>query len=271
MRALDIRDAKGGKLWNDTFYYTLNQIPKASRIASLIERSNNLHSSHALVASLYTSLMGLGLSAKEGEHRAFIAPQRHAQPAVKQKGWPKNAIDHFILAELEAANLQPSAEADKITLLRRVYLDLIGLPPTPTEVKAFLANKRPDAYERVVDQLLASPRYGERWGRHWLDARYADITPADAPRIMWQYRDWVIRAINDDLPFDQFVIEQLAGDMLPDATAAQRIATAYRNTQINTEGGVDREQFRIDSIFDRIATTGEVLFDSLSLRPVSRP
>ena len=208
--------------------------------------------------------MGLGLSAKEGEHWAFIAPQRHAQPAVKQKGWPKNAIDHFILAELEAANLQPSTEADKITLLRRVHLDLIGLPPTPTEVKVFLADKRPDAYERVVDQLLASPRYGERWGRHWLDAaRYADSDgySHDAPRIMWQYRDWVIRAINDDLPFDQFVIEQLAGDMLPDATAAQRIATGFhRNTQINTEGGVDREQFRIDSIFDRIATTGEVLF-----------
>ena len=218
----------------------------------------------SLLYTLLVSWMGLGLSAKEGEHWAFIAPQRHAQPAVKQKGWPKNAIDHFILAELEAANLQPSAEADKITLLRRVYLDLIGLPPTPTEVKAFLANKRPDAYERVVDQLLASPRYGERWGRHWLDAaRYADSDgySHDAPRIMWQYRDWVIRAINDDLPFDQFVIEQLAGDMLPDATAAQRIATGFhRNTQINTEGGVDREQFRIDSIFDRIATTGEVLF-----------
>ena len=129
----------------------------------------------SLLYILLVSWMGLGLSAKEGEHWAFIAPQRHAQPAVKQKGWPKNAIDHFILAELEAVNLQPSAEADKITLLRRVYLDLIGLPPTPTEVKAFLANKRPDAYERVVDQLLASPRYGERWGRHWLDAaRYAD-------------------------------------------------------------------------------------------------
>ena len=218
----------------------------------------------SLLYLLLVSWVGLGLSAKEGEHWAFIAPHRQAPPTIKQTDWPKNAIDHFILAELEDANLQPSTEADKITLLRRVYLDLIGLPPTPTEVKAFLADKRPDAYERVVDQLLASPRYGERWGRHWLDAaRYADSDgySHDAPRIMWQYRDWVIRAINDDLPFDQFVIEQLAGDMLPDATAAQRIATGFhRNTQINTEGGVDREQFRIDSIFDRIATTGEVLF-----------
>ena len=217
-----------------------------------------------LLYLLLVSWVGLGLSAKGGEHWAFIAPHRHPPPTIKQTDWPKNAIDHFILAELEDANLQPSTEADKITLLRRVYLDLIGLPPTPTEVKAFLADKRPDAYERIVDQLLASPRYGERWGRHWLDAaRYADSDgySHDAPRIMWQYRDWVIRAINDDLPFDQFVIEQLAGDMLPDATAAQRIATGFhRNTQINTEGGVDREQFRIDSIFDRISTTGEVLF-----------
>ena len=207
---------------------------------------------------------GLGLQANEGKHWAFIAPQRHAPPIVNQANWPKNAIDHFILTKLEYANLKPSAEADKITLLRRVHLDLIGLPPTPAEVKTFLADQRPNAYERVVDNLLASPRYGERWGRHWLDAaRYADSDgySHDAPRVMWQYRDWVIRATNDDLPFDQFVIEQLAGDMLPNATTDQRIATGFhRNTQINSEGGVDREQFRIDSIFDRVATTGEVLF-----------
>ena len=206
----------------------------------------------------------LGLQGKEGEHWAFIPPQHHAPPVVKQADWPKNPIDRFILAELESTNLKPSPETDTITLLRRVHLDVIGLPPTPDEVKAFLADQRPNAYEVIVERLLASPRYGERWGRHWLDAaRYADSDgySHDAPRVMWQYRDWVIRATNDDLPFDQFVVEQLAGDMLPNATAAQRVATGFhRNTQINSEGGVDREQFRIDSIFDRVATTGEVLF-----------
>jgi len=217
--------------------------------------------------SLFLSFMfwnALGLQGKEGVHWAFVAPQHHTPPVVKQADWPKNPIDRFILAKLESANLKPSTEADKITLLRRVHLDLIGLPPTPGEVKAFLADQRPNAYEHIVERLLASPRYGERWGRHWLDAaRYADSDgySHDAPRVMWQYRDWVIRATNDDLPFDQFVVEQLAGDMLPNATAAQRIATGFhRNTQINSEGGVDREQFRIDSIFDRVATTGEVLF-----------
>ncbi len=199
-----------------------------------------------------------------GKHWAFIKPLRHKPPSVKQADWPRNAIDHFILAELEKAHLKPSAEADKTTLLRRVHLDLIGLPPSPAEVDAFLADERPEAFERVVDKLLASPHYGERWGRFWLDAaRYADSDgySHDAPRVMWRYRDWVIASFNADQPFDQFVIEQLAGDMLPEATQAQRIATGFhRNTQINTEGGVDKEQFRVDSIFDRIATTGEVMF-----------
>ena len=206
----------------------------------------------------------LALEGSEGEHWAFLKPQRHNTPQVKQTDWPRNAIDFFILAELEKAKLKPSTEAGKTTLLRRVYLDLIGLPPAPTEVDAFLASKHPDAYERVVDALLASPHYGERWGRFWLDAaRYADSDgySHDAPRVMWRYRDWVIAAFNADQPFDQFITEQLAGDMLPNATQAQRIATGFhRNTQTNTEGGVDKEQFRVDSIFDRIATTGEVIF-----------
>ncbi|MBR89671.1 MAG: hypothetical protein CMO66_00130 [Verrucomicrobiales bacterium] len=203
-------------------------------------------------------------SANEGAHWAFIAPQRHAPPTVRQADWPRNPIDQFILSEIEKANLTPSPQADRLTLLRRLHLDLIGLPPSPDEAEAFLTDKRPDAYERIVDKLLASPHFGERWGRHWLDlARYADSDgySHDAPRSIWPYRDWVIKAYNDDMPFDQFVIEQLAGDMLPNATLQQLVATGFhRNTQINTEGGVDREQFRVDSIFDRIATTGEVMF-----------
>ena len=206
----------------------------------------------------------VALEGGEGKHWAFLKPQRHEPPKVKQADWPRNAIDRFILAELEKKKLTPSHEAIKTTLLRRVHLDLIGLPPSPAEVDAFLSDQRADAYERVVDKLLASPHYGERWGRFWLDAaRYADSDgySHDAPRVMWRYRDWVIAAFNADQPFDQFVIEQLAGDMLPKATQAQRIATGFhRNTQINTEGGVDKEQFRVDSIFDRIATTGEVMF-----------
>ena len=210
------------------------------------------------------ALGAIALEGREGEHWAFLKPQRHALPKVNQADWPHNEIDRFILAELEKAKLRPSIEAGKATLLRRVHLDLIGLPPAPAEIDAFLADKRPDAYERVVDKLLASPHYGERWGRFWLDAaRYADSDgySHDAPRVMWRYRDWVIEAFNADQPFDQFVIEQLAGDMLTGATQAQRIATGFhRNTQINTEGGVDKEQFRVDSIIDRIATTGEVMF-----------
>jgi len=216
------------------------------------------------LSSICLILSFITLLAEEGAHWAFIKPNRHKLPTVKQTDWPLNAIDYFILAKLEKANLKPSPAADRITLLRRVHLDLIGLPPTPGEVKSFLNDMSPDAYKKIVNNLLASPHYGERWGRHWLDAaRYADSDgySHDAPRVMWQYRDWVIGAINSDMPFNQFIIEQLAGDMLPNATTAQRIATGFhRNTQINTEGGVDKEQFRVDSIFDRIATTGEVMF-----------
>ena len=171
---------------------------------------------------------------------------------------------------------RPSPEADRVTLLRRLSLDLIGLPPTPAEVDAFLADTRPDAYERLVDRLLASPHYGERWGRHWLDlARYADSNgySIDAPRSIWKYRDWVIDALNRDLPFDQFTIEQLAGDLLPDATLEQKVATGFhRNTLINQEGGIDLEQFRVEAVVDRVNTTGTVwLGPDGRLLPVPRP
>src|SRR5262249_49864714 len=153
------------------------------------------------------------------------------------------------LAKLRANELQPAPEADRTTLLRRLSLDLLGLPPTPAEVDAFLRDKAPDAYERLVDRLLASPHYGERWGRHWLDAaRYADSDgfEKDKPRFVWAYRDWVIDTLNRDLPYDQFIVEQLAGDLLPHATQAQRVATGYlRNSMINEEGGIDPEQFRM--------------------------
>ncbi|HZU38901.1 MAG TPA: DUF1549 and DUF1553 domain-containing protein, partial [Gemmataceae bacterium] len=158
--------------------------------------------------------------------------------------------------------LRPSPRADRYTLVRRLYLDLIGLPPTPAEADAFVHDPAPDAYEKLVDHLLASPHYGERWARRWLDlARYADTNgyEKDRPRSIWPYRDWVIRALNRDMPFDEFTIEQLAGDLLPQATADQRIATGFhRNTMLNEEGGIDPLEFRYYSVIDRINTTGTV-------------
>ena len=191
---------------------------------------------------------------------AFQPVARVEPPAVKQTAWVRNPVDNFILARLEKEKLTPSGEAAKETLLRRVSLDLTGLLPSPKEVREFVADTRPDAYERVVDRLLASPNYGERWGRHWLDvARYADSDgyTIDAPRQMWKYRDWVINALNRDMPFDQFTIEQLAGDLLPNPTTDQLIATGFhRNTPSNFEGGIDFEQYRVEAVVDRVSTTG---------------
>src|SRR5579883_854364 len=196
------------------------------------------------------------------KHWAFQSIRRPVPPNVKDAHWCRNAIDRFILARLEKEGITPAPEADRITLLRRVSLDLIGLPPSLSEIDDFLADKRPDAYERVVERLLSSPHYGERWGRHWLDlARYADSYgySIDSPRSIWKYRDWVIDAFNQDKPFDQFAIEQLAGDLLPKQAMEQCIATGFhRNTQKNEEGGIDEEQFRIESIIDRVNTTGTV-------------
>jgi hypothetical protein len=194
-------------------------------------------------------------------HWAFRPVSRPAVPSPRL-GPVRNPIDAFVLARLEKEGLRPSPEADKVTLIRRVTLDLTGLPPTPDEVDAFLADTAPHAYEKVVDRLLASPHYGERWGRHWLDlARYADSNgySIDAPRTIWPYRDWVINALNADVPFDRFTVEQLAGDLLPNATTDQKVATGFhRNTQINEEGGIDPEQFRVEAVIDRVNTTGAV-------------
>lgn len=196
------------------------------------------------------------------DHWSFQPITRPTVPAVHDESWVSNPIDAFILARLEHEGLTPSPEAERITLLRRLSLDLLGLPPSIEDIERFLADTRPAAYQRVVDRLLASPHFGERWGRHWLDvARYADSNgfTIDGPRSIWKFRDWVIDAINADMPFDQFTIEQLAGDLIPEATTEQLIATGFhRNTLINEEGGTDDEQFRVDAVADRIDTTGTV-------------
>ena len=196
-------------------------------------------------------------------HWAFQAPVPQVVPPVRNKRWVRNPIDTFVLARLEKEKIKPSPEADRPTLIRRLSLDLLGLPPTPAQVEAFVSDRRPDAYERLVDDLLASPHFGERWGRHWLDlARYADSEGYQIDRerpYAYVYRDWVIASINRDQSFDQFTIEQLAGDMLPNATLDQKIATGFhRNTLMNYEDGVDREEFRCKAKVDRVSTTGTV-------------
>jgi len=197
-----------------------------------------------------------------GKHWAYEPPQRSPLPGVKEKSWPRNPIDHFVLARLEQEGLRPSPEADAITLLRRLSLDLTGLPPTPEEVDQFLADKTPDAYERAVDRLLRSPHYGERWARPWLDAaRYADSHgfQRDDLRDLWPYRDWVIKAFNADMPFDRFSIEQIAGDLLPGATLEQKIATGlHRCAPCNVEAGTDPEENRVNQVFDRVNTTATI-------------
>ncbi len=207
-----------------------------------------------------------GLHAGEHWHWAYREPVRQNPPPVKDTAWPRNPIDHFVLARIEAEGLTPSPEADRPTLIRRLSLDLTGLPPSIAEVDAFVNDRSASAYEKLVDRLLASPAYGERWARVWLDlARYADSHgyEKDSLRVMWPYRDWVINAFNADLPFDEFTIEQLAGDMLPSPTGEQLVATGFhRNTQTNEEGGVDDEEFRVDAVIDRTNTTGSVWLGS---------
>ncbi|MGD9855311.1 MAG: DUF1553 domain-containing protein [Planctomycetaceae bacterium] len=197
-------------------------------------------------------------------HWSYLKPIRPPLPATADDDWGRNAIDAYVLARLEAESprLTPSPQAEPATLLRRVSLDLIGLPPSVDEIDAFLNDPSPVHYEQIVDRLLDSPRYGEKWARHWLDlARYADSNgyQADQFREMWAYRDWVVNAFNSDMPFDRFTIEQIAGDLLPAATLAQRIATGFhRCTTCNVEAGVDPEENRVNQIVDRVNTTGTV-------------
>jgi Protein of unknown function (DUF1553)/Protein of unknown function (DUF1549)/Planctomycete cytochrome C len=202
-------------------------------------------------------------SRPESTHWAFQPIRPPKVPKAKKKEWIKNPIDNFVLAKLKSERIDPSSEADRTTLIRRVSLDLIGLPPTPQEVGEFLSDNRPDAYERLVDRLLDSRHYGEKWARHWLDlARYADSDgyEKDVPRPnAWRYREWVIEALNRNMPFDEFTIEQLAGDLLPNATLENKVATGFhRNTLTNREGGIDLEEFRIEQVVDRASTTGTV-------------
>ncbi len=195
---------------------------------------------------------------KAAGHWGFVAPVRPAVPAAPRRS---NPIDAFVRQRLAHEGLAPSARADKVTLLRRASLDLVGLPPSLAEIDAFLKDASPGAWERQVDRLLASPHYGERWARFWLDAaRYADSDgfEKDKPRSVWVYRDWVVGALNRDLPYDRFVIEQIAGDLLPGATEDQVAATGYlRNSMINEEGGIDPEQFRMEAMFDRMDAIGK--------------
>ncbi|MBM3782770.1 MAG: DUF1553 domain-containing protein [Acidobacteria bacterium] len=195
------------------------------------------------------------------KHWAFVAPVKAPLPKTKDAAWARRPVDAFVLAKLESEKLTPSKEADRVTLLRRLHLDLTGLPPEPKEIDAFAANRSPNAYEKQVDRLLASKHYGERWARHWLDAaRYADSDgyEKDKSRDVWFWRDWVIQSLNADMPYNQFVVEQIAGDLLPGATQDQKVATGFlRNSMINEEGGIDPEQFRMEAMFDRMDAIGK--------------
>lgn len=197
-----------------------------------------------------------------GRHWAF-EPINHPDPPHVDSAWPRNEIDQFILSRLDQEGIRPSPEAEPTTLLRRLYLDLIGLPPSPGEVAGFLSSSSVSTWEDTVDHLLQSPHYGERWGRYWLDmARYADSNGYESDRVRphaWRWRDWVINALNDDLPFDQFTTDQIAGDLHPNASTDQKIATGFhRNTLVNTEGGVDREEDRVKRTVDRTNTVAKV-------------
>ena len=213
-------------------------------------------------SEIETIRLWIDQGAEWDSHWAFIPPERPTLPPVGDADWARNPIDRFVLARLEQAGLTPADEADRITLLRRVTLDLTGLPPSDGEITAFLNDDSPDAYEKAVDRLLGSQRYGERMAVEWLDAaRYADTNgyQTDGERSMWRWRDWVIDAYNDNMPFDQFTIEQIAGDMLPNATRDQQIATAFnRNHSQNSEGGIVVEEFLVEYGVDRVQTTSTV-------------
>jgi mono/diheme cytochrome c family protein len=209
-----------------------------------------------------------GARSRDPNHWAFQPPIDPPIPAVQDGAWPRSPIDNFILAQLEAAGLTPAAPADKRTLIRRATFDLTGLPPTPAEIEEFLADDRPDAYARLVDRLLDMPAYGERWGRHWLDvARYADSNGLDenvAHGNAWRYRDYVVASFNRDKPFDRFIVEQLAGDLLPAADEAQLheqlIATGFLSIGPKVLAEVDQDKMRMDIVDEQIDTFGRAFW-----------
>ncbi|MDA1178830.1 MAG: DUF1549 domain-containing protein, partial [Planctomycetota bacterium] len=211
----------------------------------------------------------IAAGAEYAPHWAFTRPQRPPLPGVRKTTWPRNTIDLFVLGRLEAEGLSPSPAADRATWLRRVFLDLTGLPPTPYEIQTFLEDSSVDAYERVVDRLLQSPRYGERMAMHWLDAaRFADTNGYnnDDTRTMWPWRDWLIHAFSTGMPYDQFLTEQLAGDLIPNASIPQKVASGFnRNHVITTEGGVIDEEYHVEYVADRVHTTATV-FLGISLQ-----
>ena len=204
----------------------------------------------------------IAAGAQYERHWAYEKPDRPQPHPVADAGWARNPIDRFILHRLDAAGLKPSGRAEPAVLMRRLHLDLTGIPPSPEEIDAFLASPTDAAYRAKVDELLGSPRYGEHWARHWLDlARYADSNgyQHDDLREIWPYRDWVIRAFNDDMPFDRFTVEQLAGDLLEEPSLEQLVATGFnRNTPMNGSGGSKIDEVRNAMLVDRVNTTATV-------------
>ena len=201
--------------------------------------------------------------AEYSEHWAFVPPQRPDVPPAKNGGRFRNSIDNFVAAKLAVQNIKSSQPADRITLIRRVYLDLLGLPPSPKQVDAFVTDERDDAFGRYVEHLLDSPHFGERWGRWWLDAaRYADSDgyEKDKQRSVWFYRDWVVGAMNGDMPYSDFIVHQIAGDLVPGGGQSALVATGFlRNSMVNEEGGADPEQFRVEGMFDRMDAIGKAV------------
>ena len=259
---LDSRDAATGQ--NGGYAGLVPGNSSMSRVVVRVTASDNPMPPTGKRLSLYeieTLRQWIDAGAQYDRHWAFERPLRPVLPEVSDPGWVRNPVDSLVLARLDENGLRPSAEADRYTLVRRVSLDLTGLPPAPAEVKAFAADRSTGAYEALVDRLLSSPAYGERWARVWLDlARYADSMgyEKDSLRTIWPYRDWVVQALNSNIPFDRFTVLQLAGDLISEPTQDDLIATGFhRNTMTNTEGGTDDEEFRDAAVKDRVATTGQ--------------